>query len=448
MSSNAQRLLSIAEDTVKLASKRGATSADVLLVESTAIQAGVRNGAPETIERAESCGLGIRVFSGQSSATLSTSDLSKDAIESLVEQALAIARAAPADPFAGLADAALLAKKFPDLDLADKAEPSMQQLQDMATRAEAAGMHEKGITNSEGADASFGRSRSVLVTSTGFAGLSESTSSSVALSLIAGTGDEMQRDYDYAVSVHMADLDSPEAIGKGAARRTLERMKPRKLSSQQATIFFEPRVAKSLLGALAGAISGAAIARGTSFLKDKLGKKIFADAITIIDDPLMPRHLGSQAFDDEGVAATRREFVKAGVLTSWILDTRSANQLKMKTTGHAARGLSSAPSPSTTNFYLQAGTQSPQELYKGVKNGLLVTETIGHGANLITGDYSLGASGFWVENGEITYPVSEITIASNLSDMFAHLVAANDLEFRYGTNAPTVMIPTMTIAGD
>ncbi len=444
---NTSQLLAIAEDTVRLAGKKGASAAEAIVVESTAIQAGIRNGEPETIERAEDRGLGIRVFTGQSSATLSTSDLGKDAIIRMVEQALSIARAAPADPFAALADAALLARQFPDLDLAESEEPSMETLQDMAKRAEAAGMAVKGITNSEGADAGFGRGRTVLVTSGGFSGVAESTHSSVSVSLIAGEGDSMQRDYAYDVAVYRSDLDTPEDIGKEAAKRTLERMKPRKLSSQQVAVFFEPRVSKSLLGALAGAISGAAIARGTSFLKDELGNKIFSDTITIIDDPLIKRGLGSQSFDDEGVTASKRNFIENGILTSWILDTRSANQLKMKTTGHAARGLSSAPSPATSNFYLAAGKSSPEELLKSVKSGLLVTETIGHGANLITGDYSLGASGFWIENGEIAYPVSEITIASNLREMFATLVAANDLEFRYGTNAPTLMVPTMTLAG-
>ena len=445
---NRDELLTRADDTVRLAMKKGASAAEAMVVESTAIQAGIRNGAPETIERAEDRGLGIRVFMGQAAATLSSSDLSPSAVETLVENALAIAKAAPADPFAGLADPALLATSFPDLALSDTHEPRMETLQTLATEAEAAGMGVHGITNSEGADASFGRGRTVLVTSGGFAGASESTSSSISLSLIAGTGEEMERDYAYDVRVHRADLDTPGMIGAEAAKRTIERLRPRKIRSQQAPVFFEPRVAKSLLGALAGAISGAAIARGTSFLKDDLGKKIFSEAITITDDPLIARGLGSQSFDDEGVAATRRNFIENGVLTSWILDTRSANQLGMKTTGHAARGLSSAPSPSTSNFYLQAGKESPAALYASVPSGLFVTETIGHGANLVTGDYSLGVTGFWMEKGEIAYPVSEVTIASNLREMFATLVAANDLSLRYATNAPTIMLPSMTIAGN
>lgn len=443
-----EELLTIAERAVKLAQKKGATASDALVVESTDMNAGIRHGQPETIERAESCGLGLRVFVGQGSSSLSTSDLSDAAIETLIERSIAIAKAAPPDPFSGLADASLLAKKTPDLDLADSDEPSMDSLQALARETEAAGLGVKGISNSEGADASFSYHALALVTSHGFAGDYESTQSAMSLSLIAGTGDAMQRDYDYTVAVHRRDLATPESIGREAAKRTLERLNPRKIPSQQATVFFEPRVGKQFLGALSGAISGTSITRGTSFLKGDLGKEIFSSGITIIDDPLIPRGLASEPWDCEGVAANRHEFVKDGVLTSWLLDTRSANQLKMKTTGHAARGLSSAPYPSPSNFYLAAGTLTPQALLKSVKNGLLVTETIGHGANLITGDYSVGASGFWIEDGEITFPVSEITIAANLRDIYRTLVPANDLTFRYATNVPTLMVPRMTIAGN
>jgi PmbA protein len=441
-------LLALAEDTLRLARKRGATAADALVIESTEMSAGIRNGQPETIERAESCGLGLRVFVGQSSATLSTSALEQEAVIALVERAIAIAKVAPADPFSGLADKTLLAKKTPKLDLADKGEPSMESLQEMARQAEEAGRSIAGITNSEGADAGFSRHVLALATSHGFGGHYEGTRSALSLSLIAGSGDQMQRDYDYAMAVHRADLLNPAAIGQGAAQRTLGRLHPRKLSSQQAAVFFEPRVGRSLLSALAGAISGAAIARGTSFLKNDLHKRLFSEDITIIDDPLLPRGLGSHPWDGEGVVAQRRAFIDKGLLTSWLLDTRSANQLKMATTGNAARSLSSAPHASPSNFYLAAATASPQELFRSVGSGLYVTETIGHGANLITGDYSVGASGFWLEKGEIAYPVSEITIAGNLKDIFATLVAASDLEFRYSTNVPTLMVPRMTIAGN
>ncbi|MEJ0009964.1 MAG: metallopeptidase TldD-related protein [Alphaproteobacteria bacterium] len=441
-------LVSLGEHALALAKRGGASAADVLVLEATEMTASIRHGAPETIERAESCGLGLRVFAGKGSATLSTSDLGKDAIAALAEQAIAIARAAPEDPFAALADPSLLAKTTPELDLADAAEPSMEALQQSAREAEAAGLAAKGIANSEGADASYGYHRVALLTSTGFAGSYAATRSALSLSLIAGSGERMQRDYDYAVATHRADLESPQHVGGEAARRTVTRLNPRKIASQTATVFFEPRVARSLLSALAGAISGSAIARGTSFLKGELGKKLFADGIRITDDPLRKRGLASQPWDGEGVVAERREFIEDGVLTSWLLDTRSANQLKLKTTGHAARGLAGAPHPSPSNLYLAAGKETPDTLYKSVKSGLLVTETIGHGVNLITGDYSVGASGFWLEGGQITYPVSEITIAANLRDIFASLVPADDLAFRYQTNAPTIMVPRMTVAGN
>lgn len=441
-------LLDIATQAVALAAKAGATSADAVVIQSTDMNAGIRHGAPETIERAESRGVGLRVFVGQSSAMLSSSDISTEAMASLAETAVAIAKVAPADPFAGLADASQLAKTLPALETADPFEPSMDQLQQLARECEQAGLDVAGIENSEGADAGYSRQRVALVTSHGFAHSYESTQSAISCSLIAGEDEAMERDYDYITKTFFSDLPAASSVGQEAARRTLGRLAPRKISSQQATIFFEPRVAKSLLGAFAGAINGNAITRGTSFLKNDLGKKIFADGITVIDDPLLPRGLGSHPFDAEGIAAKKTEFVTKGVLNSWMLDCRSARQLGLTTTGHAIRGLSSAPHPASTNLYIAAGNVTPKELLASVKHGLMVTETIGHGTNLITGDYSVGATGFWIENGEIAYPVSEVTIAGNLRDMYAHLIAANDLVFRTGTNTPTLMVPQMTIAGE
>lgn len=441
-------LLEIAQHAVELAAKAGASSADAVVIQSTDMNAGIRHGAPETIERAESRGVGLRVFIGQASAMLSSSDISREAMQKLAETAVAIAKAAPADPYAGLADASQLAKTLPHIETADPFEPSMEQLQQLARDCEQGGLDVAGISNSEGGDAGYSRQRVALVTSHGFAHAYESTQSAISCSLIAGEDDEMERDYDYITKTFFSDLPAAATIGQEAARRTLGRMKPRKINSQQAAIFFEPRVAKSLLSAFAGAISGTSITRGTSFLKGDLGKKIFADGITVIDDPLLPRGLGSHPFDAEGIAAHKTEFVTHGVLNSWMLDCRSARQLKLQTTGHAIRGLSSAPHPASTNLYIAAGTSSPKELLGSVKSGFMVTETIGHGTNLITGDYSVGATGFWVENGEIAYPVSEVTIAGNLRDMYANLIAANDLVFRTSTNTPTLMVPNMTIAGE
>jgi len=258
----------------------------------------------------------------------------------------------------------------------------------------------------------------------------------------------MERDYDYATKVYFTDLPSPESIGQEAARRTLARLAPRKIGSQQLPVFFEPRAGRQLLSAFSSAISGSAIARGTSFLKNAMGEAVFADSIRIIDDPLLPRGLGSHPFDAEGIAATKRAMVDAGVLQSWLLDCRSARQLGLQSTGHALRGLSSAPYPAATNLYIEPSTVSPETLYASVPHGLLVTETIGHGTNLITGDFSVGANGFWIENGQVQYPVSEVTIAGNLRDMYRSMQVASDLTFRSSTNVPTILIPSMTLAGN
>lgn len=444
----ADALQALAESAVAAAKKAGATSSDALAVFSADVNASIRNGEPETIERAEATGVGLRVFVGKSSATLSSSDLSPSSLQRMAEQAVAIAKAAPEDPFTGLADASLLAKKLVTLDLADDAIPEMHQLQTLAREAEEAGRNVAGITNSNGGEAAAGMHRLALVTSHGFSGGYASSRYSISASLIAGSGETMQRDYDYALVTHRGDLPSPQSIGQGAAKRALEKMNPRKLPSQTAVIYFEPRVGRGLLGALANAISGAAITRGTSFLKESLHQQVFGKTITVTDDPLRDRGLGSHPFDVEGIAGKKQHFIQDGILTNWLLDTRSANQLGMQTTGHASRGLSGAPHPSTSNFYLENGTQSVDALYKTFGDGFYVTETIGHGTNLITGDFSVGASGFWIENGVAAYPVSEVTIAGNLKDMFLNLVPANDLEFRYGTNVPTLAIPNMTIAGN
>ncbi len=443
-----EKLIDLAAQAIAAARIAGADASDAIAVFSADVNASIRNGEPETIERAESAGIGLRVFVGQSVATLSSSELSADAMRNMAEQAVAIARAAPADPFAALAAATQLAKNYPLLELADDETPGIAELQSLARLAEDAGRATPGITNSEGADASASRHTMALATSHGFSGHYTGTRYAISNSLIAGSGATMQRDYDYAMSTHFDELPTADSIGTGAAERTLARMNPRKLPSQQAVVYFEPRTGRQFLSAFAGGISGAAIARGTSFLKDALNTAVFADNITITDDPLRLRGLASRPFDAEGISATRRDFIANGTLTSWIMDTRSANQLGLQTTGHASRGLSSAPHPAASNLYLHGGTQTPDELFASLGDGFYVTETIGHGVNMITGDYSVGASGFWLEKGKRAFPVSEVTIAGNLRDMFRNLVAANDLEFRYHINVPTLAIPQMTIAGN
>jgi PmbA protein len=365
----------------------------------------------------------------------------------LAERAVAMARVAPEDTFAGLADRDLLARDIPDLDLVDQALPSVDRLEQLARAAEEAALGVGGVTKSGGAGASAGIGGMVLVTSHGFRGSYVGSRHSVSAVAIAGEGTGMERDYDYSSTLHAADLDAPDKIGRVAGERAIKRLNPRKVETRRVPVVFDPRVAGSLVGHLASAINGASIARKTSFLRDKLGQRLFRPGIRIVDDPLRKRGQRSHPFDGEGVAGRRLGVIDDGVLTSWFLDSATARELGLVTTGHAARGVSSAPSPSPTNLHLEAGKSSPRELIAGIDDGFYVTDLIGMGTNLVTGDYSRGASGLWIEKGELTFPVSEVTIAGHLSDIFASLEPANDLEFRYGTNAPTVRVEGLTVAG-
>jgi len=438
----------LAETALSDAKNAGASAAEAMLVYSRDKQASIRLGAPETIEQAESRALGLRVFVGRKSATVSTADLSRAALKQLTEDAVMMAKAAPDDPYAGLADKNLLARDLPDLDLFDANEPEMAELQALAKRAEEAGRSAQGITNSEGAEASWGMHEMTLISSHGVHVHTRSSHRSMALSLIAGTGADMQRDYAYRTCRFAGDLPPPESIGQEAANRTISRLNPTKLTSQSLPVIFEPRVGKQLLGAFASAISGAAIARGTSFLKDAMGQEIFAPGITITDDPLRPRGLASRPCDGEGVVVRKLSPVTRGVLKSWFLDTRSANQLGLKTTGHAARSMASAPMPAPSNLYIEAGATPLSEFLAADETALYITETFGHGVNLITGDYSQGASGFLLRRGERVATISEITIAGNLRAMFLALAVADDLAFDYGINTPTLRIERMAIAGN
>jgi PmbA protein len=368
-------------------------------------------------------------------------------MDDLVERCVAMARSVPEDPYCGLAEDKWLATEFPDLDVCDETEPNTETLSERAAAAEDAARAVSGVTNSEGAEASWGMTRVAIAGSNGFRQARSGSRHSISVSVLAGEGTSMERDYDYDSTVHAEDLSSPVDIGRIAGEMAVRRLNPKKASSAQVPVVYDPRVSNSLVGHLAGAVNGSAVARGMTFLKDKLGKKLFSETITIVDDPRRIRGLRSKNFDGEGVGTKRLGVVEEGVLNSWILDLRSARQLGMETTGHASRGTASPPSPSTTNLYLEAGSVTPEELITDVKDGLYITELMGFGINGITGDYSRGASGFWIKNGEISFPVSELTIAGNLMEMFAHLTVANDLNFRYGTNAPTIMVEGMTVAG-
>jgi PmbA protein len=440
-------LTDLAEKLVAAARRAGADAADAVATRGVSISVEVRDGTVEESERAEGDDLGLRVFVGQKQAVVSTNDLSGEGADALAERAVAMARVAPADRFAGLADPELLAKVIPDLDMLDPELPSVNKLETMARSAEAAGLAVEGVSKSGGASASAGIGGMVLVTSTGFSHAYLGSHHGVSMQAIAGEGTGMERDYDYSSAIHAGDLADPESIGRSAGERATRRLNPRKVQTRKVPVVFEPRVAGSLVGHLSSAINGAAIARGTSFLKDKLGQKIFASGIEIIDDPLRKRGLGSHPFDAEGVAPERRALVKDGVLTTWILDCASARELGLKTTGHAQRGVSSTPSPGASNLHLAPGAITPEQMIKDIEDGFYITDLIGMGVNLVTGDYSRGASGFWIEKGELTYPVSEVTIAGHLNEIFASLTPANDLKFRYRTNAPTVRVEGLTVAG-
>ncbi len=441
---------------LKNAKSYGANGADAVMFETTNISISQRMGKPEGIERSENSAVGLRVFvrksSGETGQTnVSSTDFEKTSLNELAERAVAMAKIAPADADSTLAPAALYSKNIRNLDLLDPVEPAANWLLEQCALAEDSALSVEGITNSEGADASYSRSRMSLAISgengAEFAGSYEGSYFSVSVSVLAGNGVGMERDYDFTNSRHRNELGSAKDVGISAANRAIKRLSPRKVSSCQVPVVFDPRVSKSLLSILSGSISGAAIARKASFLKESLNSQVFAKGIKIIDDPHLLRGLSSKPFDMEGVANKKMALVEDGILQSWLLDIRTANKLKMQTTGHAARGISSPPSPSSTNLYMEAGKLSPQELISDIKSGLYLTETFGMGVNTITGDYSQGAAGFWIENGVIAYPVSEITIAGNLKDMFLGLTPANNLTFRYSTNAPTLRVENMTVAG-
>lgn len=425
----------------------GADAADVMVIDSTSISVSCRLGRTETLERSESVEAGLRVFIGKRQALASSADLSADGMAALVERSLAMAREVPEDPFCGLAEPVDVCRAVPEVDSFDAAELSAERLLDAALAAEDAARAVPGITNSEGAEASWGRSAVAIAASNGFAAAYRRSWNSLSASVLAAGADGMERDYDYTAAVYAGDLRPPEEVGRTAGERTVRRLNPRKAGSARVPVVYEPRAARSLIGHLAAAVSGTAIARGTSFLKDRMGTRLFAAGTDVIDDPLRPRGLKSRPIDHEGIATARLPVVSDGMLASWLLDLRSARQLGLSSTGHGLRATSTPPSPGSSNLYLAPGRPSRDDLIGQVAQGLYVTELIGFGINPVTGDYSRGASGFWIENGEITYPVNEITIAGNLVEMFANLSPADDLEFRYGTDAPTVRIDGMTVAG-
>lgn len=440
-------LSTLAHRLVEAAKKAGADAADAVAVRGVSHGVEVRDGKVESSERSEGDDVGLRVFVGKRQAVISTNDVSGDNVAQLAERAVAMARVAPDDQYVGLADPELLARDFPQLDLLDPVTPSVKELERRAVEAEQAALAVHGVTKSSGASASTGIGGMVLVTSTGFHGAYLRSSQSISMTAITGDGTNMERDYAYSSALHASDLESPAAVGKLAGERTVARANPRKVASCKVPVVYDPRVSNTLVGHIVGAANGASIARKTSFLKDSLGKQLFSSNIRIIDDPLRVRGLRSQSFDAEGVAVKRLAIIDEGVLTTWLLDCATARELGMTTTGHAHRGVSSSPSPGAYNLHMEAGEPTPEELIADIKEGFYVTDLIGSGVNGVTGDYSRGAGGFWIENGKLTYAVSEITIAGHLFDIFKSLQPANDLKFTYGVNAPTVRVEGLTIAG-
>jgi PmbA protein len=428
------------------ASRAGADAADALMLESRSLSVQQRLGRTEEILRAESLDIGLRVLVGKRQAIVSTSNRDQAGFGALAERAVAMARAVPEDSWLGLAEFPARAP-FPDLDLEDTAEPSAETLRDRAAEAEDASRAVPGVTNSEGASASWGATTIALAATNGFAGRYQRTGSSLSATALAGSGTAMERDYDYSSAVHAADLEPPATIGRNAGDRAVARLNPRRPASARMAVVYDPRVSASLVSHLAGAVNGASVARGTSFLKDRMGEKLFAAGVFVHDDSLRPRGPRSRPFDGEGVGGHSRALVDDGVLASWLLDSRSARQLGLASTGHAGRGTSAPPAPSPTNLWMAAGMLTPTALMADITEGIYVTELIGMGVNQVTGDYSRGAAGFAIRNGQLAEPVSGITIAGNLVQMFGALVPANDLKFRRGTDAPTLRIDGMTIAG-
>ena len=429
------------------AKKAGADDADAVIMHGISMSASYRLGKSENLQRSEGRDLGLRVLRGRRQAMVSTTDFAEDALDTLVERAVAMARAVPEDPYCGLIDPEQLARDWPDLELADAREPQAEQLIDWARRAEEAARAVPGITNSEGGEAGWSRSSAALATSGGFSGGYDTSRFSFSVSVIAGADTGMERDYDWSSACFEEDLDSPEEIGTRAGERATRRLNPRKAGSGAVPVVYDPRVSGGLIRHLSGAISGSSVARGTSFLKDRLNQSVFAPGVQVIDDPHRKRGLRSRPFDGEGAPTTSRHIVEDGVLATWLLDSRSARQLKLRSTGHAARGTGGPPAPAPSNLYLAPGEMSPEALIADIDSGMYVTELIGMGVNGVTGDYSRGAAGYWIDKGEIAWPVSELTVAGNLNDMFAHLTPANDLTFRHGIDAPTIRIDGMTVAG-
>lgn len=439
--------LDLLEDLIARAKRAGADQADALMVESRALSVQRRLGKIEELTRSDGGDLGLRVLVGRRQAIVSTADLRPGSLDALAERAVAMANVVPEDRFAGLAEPGEIAREIPALEIYDPTEFSAEDLLAWAETCEEAARGVEGVSNSEGAGASQSHSMIALAASNGFRGAYRTSRFTVGASVIAGEGLNMVRGHEYTSKRFVADMDDLATIGRIAGERTVARLNPRRPKTARVPVVFDRRVSRMLVAAIASAVNGAAVTRGTSFLKDRMGERIACDAFTIIDDPFRERAPASHPFDGEGIAGAPLTVVEGGMLKSWLLDCRSARQLGLKSTGHAARGAGSAPSPASSNLYLAPGALSRDELIAKIGTGLLVDETMGSGVNVVTGDFSQGVAGFWIENGEIAYPVNEITVAGRIQDMLMSVEPASDLEFRSGTDAPTLAVGGLTVAG-
>ncbi|HEX5932862.1 MAG TPA: TldD/PmbA family protein [Pseudorhizobium sp.] len=442
---DSETLLSRAAQLIDLAKAAGADQADAVVVRSRSRSVSVRLGKVEGTEASESDDFSLRVFVGNRVASVSANPGFD--MKTLAERAVAMARVSPEDPFVCLADEQRLARSYPDLDLFDATEVPTDALREAALGMEQAALDVKGVSNSSGAGASAGMGGLVLVTSHGFSGSYMATRFGRSVSVIAGEGTRMERDYDFDSRLFFADLDDPETIGRRAGERAVKRVNPRQVpTGSNVTVIFDPRIARGFVGHIAGAINGAAVARKTSFLRDRMGQQVLKAGLNITDDPMVVRGSSSRPFDGEGVSGQRLVMIEDGVLKHWFLSTSTGRELGLETNGRGVRGGTSV-GPAATNLALEPGSVSPEDLIRSVGDGFYVTELIGQGVNMVTGEYSRGATGFWIENGELADPVSEVTIASNLKDMFMRLTPADDIDRKFGVASPTIAIEGMTLAG-
>jgi PmbA protein len=446
-------LKSLATDVVRRAMKGGATAAECVVREGDEFSTVVRLGQVETLKESGSRAIGVRVFFGQRAASTYSSDFSATGIERMLKSALELARITSEDPFAGIPEAREMGSLAGDLQLYHEdvySLPGSERI-DYARRAEKAALDtDARIKNSDGGSFDAATGRKILVNSRGFAGEYRRSYCSVAVVPIAQ--DEqggMQRDFWYSTARSLAKLDAPEVVGKEAARRTLQRLGARKVKTAQVPVVLDPLMARSMLEHIFEGVNGDSVYRGASFLAGKLGQKIAGGNVTVVDDGTMPGGFGTTPFDGEGIPTRRTVVIESGVLQSYLLNTYTAKKLGLETTANAARGLAGTPGIGPGNYFLQPGTKTPQQILGDIKNGLYVTEFLGHGANLVTGDYSRGASGMWIVNGELAYPVEEITVAGNLKEMFCNISEiANDLEFRGSVASPTIRIDGLTVGGE